>query len=225
MSDNRPHVRRDIAAGETFRHGSFVTLDGNIGAGAIIEIENGGVRITGNVGDGVTIRTRGHGSFLGGIRIEGHTGDNVTLDTDERARLKDAGNHLRIRAGGGVTFGHVGDSFNLHTRAEVNGGDVGKNAHLRIAKSCLIAQAGDGSIIEAGSVTQITAAGHDCKISCGELFNAAAIGADTEVKAAGNAMVGLAHATAKISAKSVHIKETADDRDFAVARKNASFNP
>jgi hypothetical protein len=202
------HLHRDIADGETFRHKGGIMLHGNVGKGARVEITDGCFKVTGDVGSGATLRTRGDGELLnGGISIGGRTGDDVVLDSDREIRLRDAGSRLRIRAGAGVHFGHVGEGMNLSAGAEVNGGDAGPNAHIRAATSCVMARAGDGSIVRAGKITQVTFAGHDCRITCGDIFNAASVGANTQVTATNTAMIGEAPASAKITARSVRIRQ------------------
>lgn len=200
-------IHRDIADGETFRHKGGIMLRGNVGRNAHVEIEDGCLKIAGNVASGATLRTRGDGRLFGGISIKGTVGDDVVLDSDRDIKIENAGKHLRIRAGAGAVFGHVDEGMNLSAGAEVNGGDAGANAHIRCTTSCVMARAGDGSIIRAGSLTQVTFTGHDCQITSGDIFNAAAVGEHTEVTAANMVMIGEAHPSARITGNPVRIRQ------------------
>ncbi len=207
MPKDRIHIHRDIADGEIFRHDGPIKLHGNVGIGAQVDIVDGGIMITGNIGDKASIRTRGNGGLLGGITISGVIGQHVTLDSDLGVRINQAGDHLRVRSGHDINFGKTGALFNASAAGSIMGGDVGPNARLRCKGSCTIASAGEGSRMEAEGLLQMTSAGHDARLSC-DFFDAATLGADSIVTARDQALVGAAHISAKVFAKTVHIRET-----------------
>src|SRR5215213_7192377 len=70
-------IDRDIAAGEVFKHTGSVQLNGNIGAGAKVEITDGGLKVSGDVGDDATVEANG-GSGNGNVSIV-RNGNSVTI--------------------------------------------------------------------------------------------------------------------------------------------------
>lgn len=197
------HLHRDIEPGEIFRQDGSVVVHGNVGAGARIEITNGGFEITGDVGDDVHIRTRCDGAQKIGIRIEGVAGHDVTLDSNQSVSLNGAGDRLRIRGKAPVSLGHVGDSLNVSAASTVTGGNVGRNAWIRAGCSCHLGQVGHGSIILCDSVIQFTSAGHDCLMVTKESAYGGSIGAGTNIEAEDHVQLRLAHTFSTVTAHSV----------------------
>lgn len=221
---------RGINAGEKLCQTGMVTVRGDIGAGACIDIDEGGICVEGNVGDGVMIRVRGTGKFARGIVIAGTTGNDVTLDCDLDVQLdKGAGDRLRVRGGNDVSLGQIGDNSNINIKGGVTGGNMGRNARIRCEGSCIIGQLGHGSTIEAGTFVQVTRAGHDCQIIAGDTVNLAALGADSTVRAVNDALVGVSHAFAKVAGSRTFINQTSRrEEDFTLQddkKWNAAATP
>lgn len=190
----------NILPGETLVSPSSLRIQGDIGAGAKIRVNNGGLIITGTVGDNAVISAgnRGNDSRGGrvknkfnekaaiyGLKIEGAVGNNVTLETSSSITLLSY-------AGSGLKALAKANSFNAKT--------VDSGAIIKAGNSANIEIIGAGSKITVANSANISNIGPECIVEAGNSVNAFSIGYDSQVKAGNSVRAQISHASAKIKA-------------------------
>lgn len=221
-------IYRDIADGERFSHEGSLELHGNVGKGAIVNIDKGGLLIKGTVADGARLTVKGRGAStsissgdlvggriiingkvvsgnhsvgLSGITIQKQTGSNVMLETDGAIKLADrAGDGLHADAGGSISLNDVGKGLEAESQGSFKAGKIAAGARIAAGGSAEIDELGQQSRLKSGGSAKIGKMGAEALVKSGGSASIGSMDADSSVQAGGSARIDVAHATASIEA-------------------------
>lgn len=164
-------ITRDIDPGENFSHEGPVVIEGNVGDGATLNVAKGGVRVSGDVGDRVTVKTRAGKSSnfnnVSGISISG--GDVVIVNgrvvsgnvsgggnggSDGPQGIEIAGrtgHNVTLDADNEIGITDAGDGLKADAGLGFTGGHIGNGAEIDSGNSLTFKTVGAKSELDAGN--------------------------------------------------------------------------
>lgn len=156
-------IARDIRPGEVFKASGSVRIDGNVGAAARIVVTEGGLEITGDVGNGATLQVDDRGAkpdnTIKGLRVRGQIGHQVRLQSFSDIRLH------------GVT----GDGMRATARADFHAAAaIGHKAFISAHENIHVVKTGDHTRVSARRRAHLRYIGAHTDIRAGEIFGTAA---------------------------------------------------
>ncbi len=202
-------INRDIAPGEVFKHTGSVDLQGSIGAGARVEITDGGLKVSGNVGDDANVSANG-GSSGGNTNVTiRQTGNSISITTvSGTVRGNMTGVVIRngqIIAGGGSDGGG-------YSGIEVAGTTGSRVTYQTDGALELKGDAGDSLRAKADGSIEVSNTGNDFKANAGGSLHAGSTGTRAKLNSGGSLHVEeLGPNSSANSGGSSHIEKVATD--------------
>jgi len=208
-----------IAAGETFSHDGPVEVTGNIGAGAMVKIKNGGLHVKGDVEDAANIKVEDDGNgnvsvsggdIVGGnIRISGNfssvsIGNNISGGgSDEKSDLTvdgQTGNDVVLYSDHKIDIKAAGNGLKADAGHSFKAQSLGNNAEVESGHSLTAGDIGTDAELDAGHSMSVGRLGANSYAVSGHSFNGSSIGQDCKIRAGHSLNVAEAHESALLKA-------------------------
>jgi hypothetical protein len=202
-------LTRDIAPGEVYRSKESVRLEGSIGAGAQVTIEDGGLLVTGAVADDVKIETKNQSSSIsigGGSVIIGDSSiGSISIGNVSGGNITMVGNKV-IVDGVDVTSQFNGKATDPQLSGIVVQGTVGTNVELHSSSGIELKQAaGDTLKAKAGNGFEGVNVGAGAVLKAGNGVHLQNLGAQSRVRAGNGAHIAFIGEGCQVDAgNSVH---------------------
>lgn len=204
---------RAIAVGEEFRHTGLIEVDG-IGAGALVVIMDGGLRVTGDVADDADISVHGKSeNFFNQTNSVSGVFRNVTITSGRIVSGDLVGGHHRDKSTDPLNgcidvLGYIGNRVTLDADVNVHlANDAGHKLTVKAGANVRLQNTGDMMLGNAGAGFVLEYCGKNSEFRGGASAQAKGIGAGSSAEGGANCKVGIAEAGSSVSGgASAHVE-------------------